>query len=159
MERTWFPSELPVAAPYGVHVFPHPRPALLVATGHAAYAAFLHPTPVLTTRVDPEKKSPAVWHENRPNVVGEARYSYGAGWLPGLPFGSVRAATHTDDEIEAVEMALLKVDRDVQAIFCIAANFHIRIPRGRMAGWAEKNRIFLPPPFICQLRNGSANSK
>lgn len=113
MEKTWFPSELPIAAPYAV-VFPRSTPALLAATGHAAYSVFLHPTAARAARPNPEEQSLVMRRENKPiaNVVGRARYSYRAGWLPGLPFGSASAAIHTVDEVETVESNLLKVSKD-----------------------------------------------
>lgn len=113
MEKTWFPSELSLAAPYAV-VFPRSTSALPVATRHAAYSVFLHPTAALPARPNLEEQSPVIRRENKPiaDTMGRARYSYRAGWLPGLPFGSTRAAIHTGAEIGAVETIILKVSKD-----------------------------------------------
>lgn len=106
MERTWFPSELPVrsAASYGA------GPASDLPRYSDSYTVLVRLPGAIYY---PEERSLATLHEGEPNTVGEARYLHETGTLPGLPFGSSRAAVHTDEEVEAVEMTLLKVCRDV----------------------------------------------
>lgn len=105
MERTWFPSELPVrsTASYAA------GPASDLPRYSDSYTILVR----LPGAIYPEEQSSAILHGGEPDTVGEARYLHETGTLPGLPFGSSRAAVYTDEELEAVEMTLVKVCRDV----------------------------------------------
>lgn len=115
MEKTWFPSELPVRV-----------------TSDASYIVFPRPTPTLAGRHRPDEQLMAIWRGSEPNATDGAKYLSEAGWLLGLPFGSARATIHTYDEVEAVEVALLKVSKDRKATFVIVA--YAQISRRRTTG-------------------------
>lgn len=107
MERTWFPSELPVGAAASYAAGPGPGPGL--PRYSESYTILLRPTPILLGTAYPEEQSSAIWH--------------GIGWLPGLPFGSTRAVLSTDDEMEAVEITLAEVCRCGGVISCYRCLF------------------------------------
>lgn len=105
MERTWFPSELPVRSRASYAAGPAPD----LPRYSDSYTVLVR----LPGEIYPEEQSSAISHEGEPNAVGEAGHLHETEPLPGLPFGSSRAVIHTDEEVEAVEMTLLKVCRNV----------------------------------------------